>query len=64
MAEAVTLNNIHEDLLFLKKEVFHLKTLLEEDLNISDDIQQEVQESRMRPKKDFISQEAMMKEFG
>ena len=64
MNENITLNNIHQDLLFLKKEIVHLRTLLEEDLDIADAVQKEVQESRNRPKKEFISHKAMMEEFG
>ena len=59
----ITLQQIHKDMLGLKKEVRHLKTLLEEDFELSDDVVREIEESRKRSKAGFISHEEMRKEF-
>jgi len=62
--ETIILQQIHEDLLNLKKEVSHIKILIEEDLELSDDVVREIKDSRKRPKEEFISHEEMRKEFG
>jgi hypothetical protein len=61
--ETITLNKIHEDILSLRKEMNEMKILIEEDLEISDEVVQEIEESRSRPKEEFVSQDNMMKEF-
>lgn len=62
--ETITLEQIHEDIVDLKKEVERLKALIEEDLEPSDDVVKGIEESRKRPKEEFISHERMKKEFG
>lgn len=59
----VTLEQIHKDLIGLKKEIEHLKTLIEEDFELSDDVVKEIEESRKRPSQEFISQDDMREEF-
>ena len=59
----ITLKQIHEDLIGLKMEMEHIKTLVQEDLQLSDELIKEIEESRKRPKKDFISHEDIRKEF-
>lgn len=59
----VTLEQIHEDLVGLKKEIEHLKTLIEEDFELSDDVVKEIEESRNRSSQEFVSQEDMREEF-
>lgn len=61
---AITLEKIHEDLIGLKKEMKHIKILLEENFELSEDVIKEIEESRKRPKEEFISHEEMKKEFG
>lgn len=58
----VTLEKIHEDMMELKKEVDHIKTMIEEEGKLSDEIIKEVEESRKQSK--LISNEEMKKEFG
>ena len=59
----ITLEQIHEDIMGLKKEIEHLKTLVEEDFELANDVVKEIEESRNRSKEDFISHEEMGKEF-
>ncbi|MBN2517296.1 MAG: hypothetical protein JXB14_00465 [Candidatus Altiarchaeota archaeon] len=62
--ENVTLAQIHKDLLTLKKEVAHIRLVLDEEYELSDHIVKGVEESRKRPAKDFVSNEAMRAKFG
>lgn len=61
--ETATLNQIHEDMVGIKKELEEIKSILEEDPKLSTDLSAEIELSRKRPKKDFISHEEMKKEF-
>ena len=58
------MEHVHEDILELKKEIESIKNILQDDLELAEDIQQEIKQSRKRPKKEFISHEDMKKEFG
>jgi hypothetical protein len=60
----ITLNQIHEELIGLKKEVAHIRLVLDEEYELSDHIIKGVKESRNRPKNEFVSNEAMRAEFG
>ena len=60
----ITLEKIHQDILELKNEIGEIKFLLEEDFELSDEVLKEIETSRKRPKKEFISHEDMKKEFG
>ena len=62
--ENVTLTQIHKDLLVLKKEVAHIRLILDEEYELSDHVTAAVNESRNRPKKEFVSNEDMKAEFG
>jgi len=62
--ETVTLKQINENILNLRKEVEHIKMIVEEDFELADDVVKEIGESRKRPEKEFISHEEMKKEFG
>lgn len=61
---AITLDKIHEDLIKLKKDVDHIKMVIDEDFELSDEVVKDIEESRKRPKNQFISHEQMKKEFG
>ena len=61
---AITLKKIHEDLMGIKKELEHIKTLVEEDFELSESVLRDIEESRKRPRKEFVSHEDMKKEFG
>ncbi len=62
--ETITLEQIHHDLVNLKNEMEHLRTLIQEDYELSDDVVGDIVESRRRPKQEFISHEEIKKEFG
>ena len=59
----VSLEKIHEDIMGLRKDVERIKTLVEEDYGVADDVVFEVEESRKRPKSEFVSHDDMKKEF-
>ena len=59
----ITLEKIHQDLVTLKREMMHIKFLLQEDFELSDEVIKDIEASRKRPRKEFISHEAMRKEF-
>lgn len=59
----VTLQQLHEDLMGMKKELTHIRTLLEEEFELVNDVAREIEESRNRPRKQFISHEEMRREF-
>jgi len=61
--ENITLTQIHKDLLALKQEVAHIRLVMDEDFELSDHVVKGVEESRKRPAKEFISNEAMRAEF-
>ncbi|HLD05066.1 MAG TPA: hypothetical protein VJG90_05090 [Candidatus Nanoarchaeia archaeon] len=57
----VTLQSIHKDLVEVKKELVHLKTLLREDLDLAEDVVSDIEESRAHPK--MVSHKEVEKEF-
>ena len=62
--ETITLEQIHEDLIGIKKEMQYIKTLIEQDYGLSDSLKSEIEKSRKRPSEELISNEEMRKEFG
>jgi len=64
MRQTTTLTQIHKDLIELKGEMKDIKMFIKEDFELSDEVTKEIEESRKRPKEDFISHEEMKKEFG
>jgi hypothetical protein len=63
--ESVTLNETNWNVISLKKELDEIRDILKEnELELADDLEIEINESRKRPNAEFISQEQMKKEFG
>lgn len=62
--ENVTLAKIHKDLISLKKEVAHIRLVLDEEYELSDHVVKGVEESRKRPDRELISNDAMRAKFG
>ncbi len=62
--ETITLEKIYARLLQLGRDVEQMKAWLREDFQLSDEVVYEIELSRKRPKKDFITHEEMRKEFG
>lgn len=62
--ETINLNQVYQQLINLKQEVADLKIIIEEEFDVAEDVIKEIEESRKRPIKEFISHEDMKKEFG
>ena len=58
------MTGIHRDLLALRKEVTHIRLILDEEYELSDHIVKGVEESRSRPEGEFVSNDAMRAKFG
>jgi len=61
---AITLKQIHEDLVKLMKDVESIKEIVREEYDLSNDVVKDIEDSRKRPEKELISHEEMKKEFG
>jgi len=61
--ETITLNKIHKDIVELKEQVANIKMIIGENFELADDVIIDIETSRKRPEKDFISHEDMKKEF-
>lgn len=59
----ITLEQIHDDLIGLRRDMSHIKALVEEDFELADDVIVEIEASRKKPKNKFISHDSMRKEF-
>lgn len=60
----VTLEEIHDDLLSIKKDMNQIKTYFEEDdLELSDEIKKQIINSRNTPLSSMVSQNEVEKEF-
>ena len=63
--ENITLGEIYNSLMDLRREMFEIKIILkEEKLELADDVVEEIEISRKRLPNEFISNEEMIKEFG
>ncbi len=62
--EETSLEQINENVLALKKRVEEMKELLiEDELELSDEVVKEIEESRKKPESSFVSHEDIMAEF-
>ncbi|MDP1695304.1 MAG: hypothetical protein Q8L29_00120 [archaeon] len=61
--ENVTLNKVYEKLVRLSREVEQMKHWMAEDFELADDVVLEIELSKKKPKKEFVSHEEMRKEF-
>lgn len=60
----VTLNQVNENVLTIKKELADIKVLLEEsNLELKDEIKTAIKDSRKRPISEFKTQEEIEKKF-
>ena len=62
MAE-VTLETVNKNVLKLIVEVDVLKHFIQEDFELDNEVKEEIETSRKRPRSEFISHEEIMKEF-
>jgi hypothetical protein len=61
---SITLEKVYEDLMTIKKDIKKIMEYLEEEeLELSDEIKQQITESRKRPLSEMIPQEEVEKEF-
>jgi len=61
---SVTMEQIHEDLIGIKRELQHLRDIVEENFDLADDVISDIKESRKKLTSQMISHEEMRKEFG
>ena len=61
--KSITLEQLHDDIISLKEDMNYLKNLFEENYELEDSIISDIKESRAKPKKEFVSQADMLKEF-
>ena len=61
--ETITLDKVNKSILDLKKEIEELKEYIYEDFELADDVVKDIEASRKRPKKEFISHGQMRKGF-
>ncbi|MBI2136970.1 hypothetical protein HYU12_00450 [Candidatus Woesearchaeota archaeon] len=59
----VTLEQLNENVLELKKEVMTLKDYLREDFELADDVKRDIEESRRRPISEFVKHADVMKRY-
>ena len=63
MANIEIVNTPLPDIIELKEQVANIQMIIQEDFELADDVIMEIETSRERPEKDFISHEDMKKEF-
>lgn len=62
--KSVSLDQVNENILDLKKEIEEIKEYIHEDFELAEDVIDDIEESRKRPKEELIPHEEMRKEFG
>ncbi|MBU0907436.1 MAG: hypothetical protein KKE05_04755 [Nanoarchaeota archaeon] len=63
--ENVTLEQVNKNIILLRQEIQKVAEIVEESyLDIEDDLDYEIEESRKNDRKKLISHEEMKKEFG
>ena len=61
--QTLTLADIREDILELKKEIEGLKEYIHEDFELADDLKEEIKEAKNTPRSKFIKHEDVVKRF-
>ena len=59
----VTLKQINENILELKKDVEEIKEFIHEDFELADDVKKEIEEAKKTPRSEFIKHEDVAKRF-
>ena len=59
----ITLEQIHQDIIGLKKEMKYLKALIKEDFELSDSAKKELEEARGEPLSSYVDHKEVLKEF-
>ena len=62
--EQVNLNKIHEDLEFLKRDIYEIKVAINIEPELKESIKKQIKEARIRiDNSEFVSNEEMLKKF-
>ena len=59
----VTLEQINQSLNELKKDIEEIKEYIKEDFELADDVKEEIEASRKRPRSEFIRHEEVIKRY-
>ena len=59
----VTLKQINENILELKKDMEEIKEYMHEDFELADDVKKEIKEAKKTPRSEFIKHEDVAKRF-
>lgn len=60
---AITLEQMNENILELKKEIKELKEYIHEDFELADDVKEDIEDSRKRLDSEFVPHEEVMKRY-
>ena len=60
----VSIKRLQDDLPDMRKELEHLKTIVEEDYALADDVVRDLEASKTRDPREMIPHETMRTEFG
>lgn len=61
MASTITLEHLHQDILGLRGEIELIKSIIEEDFELTPQAKKALEKARKTPKEEYISQEALRK---
>jgi hypothetical protein len=59
----ISIENIHEDLLGLKRDIAQIKHILSENYELSDEAKTMLKEARKTPTSKYVNHETIMKKF-
>ena len=59
----ITLEQINENIIELKKDVEEIKEYMREDFELADDVKEEIKEAKKTPRSEFIKHEDVVKRF-
>jgi len=59
----ISLEQVHQDILHLQKDIAEIKSMIAKDYELSDQAKKELDDARKTPLADYISQEEMEREF-
>ena len=59
----VTLEQINENIMELRKDIEEIKEYVREDFELADDVTKEIEEAKKTPRSEFIKHEDVVKRF-
>jgi len=60
----VTLEQLHHEIIGVRHEVAHLRTLIAEEYELADDLVEDIEASRSRSDDEFVLHDDLRREFG